>query len=511
VRVLGSAPRVVAVALVVVPALSAIIYLVPRLGGVSIDVTVTVDRATPVGLSRLEVGTTHSQHSLERGGDPTALASASRLLRAGVHYQNQHIYGWGAANPEPAPGRFDWRTLDRRVALMRSTAATPVITLCCAPDWMTIRGKPTSTYPNLPPTPAHYGDFARLAARVAQRYPDVTYFVVWNEMKGFWDAARRQWDFVAYTKLYNQVYDALKAVNPAIAVGGPYLVIEGTGFVPPAPHPQGNGPSASRTAGAERSARPSARPSPSPSPPSARQPWYAVAPISRRNWAVIEYWLAHAHGAQFLAIDRGIHDSHDPVTYSRATELTLAHWYGDIARQLHTRTTLPIWYIENKFSRSDERSEPFHAVGMAEILYHECLAGVAAVFQWRPEAEDSSQDSGEDLFTSTRSAGGGQALPAYFSSLMFHMAFSPGTRLYRTATSSPLLQALASSDHILLINAAPRNVVVRVNGRIVRLARYEVRLLDRGGATVLSTRTEARPGTDADADQGSRQTAGMAG
>ncbi|GAA2924093.1 hypothetical protein GCM10020221_20110 [Streptomyces thioluteus] len=40
--------------------------------------------------------------------------------------------GWGAENPEPAPGRYDFESLDERVALMRATGAVPVLT-CAAP------------------------------------------------------------------------------------------------------------------------------------------------------------------------------------------------------------------------------------------------------------------------------------------------------------------------------------------------------------------------------------------
>lgn len=88
---------------------------------------------------------------------------------------------------------------------MRRTGAVPVITLCCAPDWMTSLGTTTSKYPNRPPTPDHYADFADLARAVALRYPDVLHFVVWNEMKGLWNAKAHQWDYVAYTSMYKYI------------------------------------------------------------------------------------------------------------------------------------------------------------------------------------------------------------------------------------------------------------------------------------------------------------------
>nr|BFE82653.1 hypothetical protein GCM10020093_052540 [Planobispora longispora] len=60
---------------------------------------------------------------------------------------------------------------------------------------------------------------------MARRYPTVKHFMVWNEFKGFWNNAQNRWDAEAYTELYNKVYDALKAVDEDIKVGGPYVPI----------------------------------------------------------------------------------------------------------------------------------------------------------------------------------------------------------------------------------------------------------------------------------------------
>src|SRR5690606_13115952 len=67
----------------------------------------------------LSVGVTHSQYSIDEWSHPDAAASARAVLTATASYQNQHIYGWGAGNPEPSPGQFDWSSLDRRMDLIR--------------------------------------------------------------------------------------------------------------------------------------------------------------------------------------------------------------------------------------------------------------------------------------------------------------------------------------------------------------------------------------------------------
>ncbi|MFC7762176.1 hypothetical protein ACFQY4_32160 [Catellatospora bangladeshensis] len=174
------------------------------------------------------MGVTHAQYSIDGWSNAEARASAKAVLTATATYQNQHIMGWGALNPQPRPGVYDWSSLDKRMALIRSTGGTPVITLCCAPDWMKGGQAGETDWKRLEAAPdrRHYRDFAELAAAVARRYPDVTHYQVWNELKGFWDEKSNRWDAAAYTDLYNAVYDALKAVDPAIAVGGPYVVLD---------------------------------------------------------------------------------------------------------------------------------------------------------------------------------------------------------------------------------------------------------------------------------------------
>src|SRR5581483_7910660 len=264
--------------------------------------------------------------SLDGWGDPAAVERGKALLRQAVTYQNQHIMGFGAPNPEPAKGEYDWSGLDRRVQLMRDTGAIPTITLCCAPDWMK-GGKPGQTdWSNLEaaPLPKHYDDFANLAQQVARRYPDVKYYFVWNEMKGFWNADDNNWDYVAYTRLYNKVYDALKKANQDIQVGGPYIVIEGTGT--------GSGD------------------------------WWSDRPIGDRNREAIEYWLKNKHGADFLVVDRPLKDAHDPREYTDAELLSLTPLFGDVTRQLRAMTDLPIWWGESYFVR-DDANPRFEAVG----------------------------------------------------------------------------------------------------------------------------------------------------
>ena len=67
---------------------------------------------------------------------PTAPATAGSRSSNGAVWQNHHLMGFGTLNPEPAPGEYDWESLDRRMRLTEDTGARTVLTLCCAPDWM---------------------------------------------------------------------------------------------------------------------------------------------------------------------------------------------------------------------------------------------------------------------------------------------------------------------------------------------------------------------------------------
>ena len=400
------------------------------------DVTVTIKRTLPTQTTTLSLGAIHGQYSLDEWGDPAAVSRGKAALTASTTYQAQHIYGFGAKNPEVSKGVFDWTSLDRRVQLMQSMGATPVLTLCCAPDWMTSLGTATSTYPAIPPTPDHYQDFADLARQIALRYPSVTHFQVWNQMKGFWNNTTRNWDYVAYTNFYNAVYDALKSVNPAIKVGGPYLIIEGTGN-----------------------------------------------PISANNNAVIDYWLHNKHGADFVTFTHALVPYNATAIPTPDAIIASTDQFAAIEQQVRAKTSLPIWwaedYFDGKFERITYADHQYQAAALASIVYHEELGFGAASFRFQPQgvAGDTYDGDQESLFSDTRVIGGGQPFLAQRVYQTFKDSFPPGTQLYWSSSSSPDVEVLASATKTLLINKRNAAVSVAVNGTVVPLARYEVRTL----------------------------------
>jgi len=68
-------------------------------------------------------------------------------------------------------------------------------------------------------------------------------------------------------------------------------------------------------------------------------------------------------------------------------------------------------------------------------------------------------------------------LPFYAVYKALHEHFSEGTPLFAVTSSSPNVEALASDEHVLLINKRAAPVTVTVGGQRLELQKYEVRLL----------------------------------
>ncbi|MFH7335432.1 xylan 1,4-beta-xylosidase [Streptomyces hygroscopicus] len=400
-------------------------------------------------------GFTHTRFSAD-GGDPAATARVRRLLRSGGGLaQDQAIMGWGADNPEPSRGHYDFGALDHRVGFVRASGGTPVITLCCAPDWMkggesgADRTDWSRSALETAPAPAHYQDFADLAATVARRYPDVRHFIVWNEFKGFWDEAGNRWDYEGYTRLYNLVYRALKKTGEDVMVGGPYPAMDSV--APDDPHAS----------------------------PAVRGAWGAM---DQRVLDAFSYWNTHKAGADFTVVDGASYPrggAPRPDEFTATDKLTaVGAW---VRRQTHG---LPLWWAEYYVEPGDGAagwSEPHRVAVQAAGMIALVRGGAETGFYWNPEQRTGPGCPG-CLWTPTDRADGGRPLPMYDLVSRFAAAFPPGTT-YRTVSvdpaAAPGLRVLASDRTVLVVNTRGRTTGARVDGGRLRLRPYEVRWLDR--------------------------------
>ncbi|OIJ86335.1 GH39 family glycosyl hydrolase [Streptomyces colonosanans] len=416
--------------------------------------------ATPHAEPKPDVGWgfTHTQYSADQGSSGAAARVEGLLSRAALP-QNQHIMGWGAGNPEPVKGRYDFEEMDRRIDFVRRSGGTPVVTLCCAPDWMK-GGKPGTDSTDwsqasleTAPTPAHYKDFAALAATVAKRYPDVRHFVVWNEFKGFWNNSEGRWDYEGYTQLYNLVYKALKQVDDKIMVGGPYLVMDSVD-----PRQEQNASATLRGA------------------------WGAM---DQRVLDAFDYWNQHKAGADFVVVDGSSYTKDDdllPDEFAATDKLTaVGAWVRQQARGL------PLWwaeyYVEPADGNDDRKgwSEDHRVAVQATGMIAMAKGGASSGFYWNPE-EEKGTDCPGCLWTQTDTADGGRALPMYHLVSRFGKEFPPGAG-YRTVSVAeddvPNVRVLATDKVVLVVNTLNRAISAQIDGKRFDMKAYEVKWLRR--------------------------------
>jgi hypothetical protein len=408
--------------------------------------------STPAGKATAELGfgLTHTEFSADHG-ETYAKQAADKLLAQQSLPQDQAIMGWGADNPEPSPGAYDFGELDDRVQLIRDTGGTPVITLCCAPDWMKGGKAGTTDWARLEvaPSPGHFADFAALAATVARRYPDVRHFIVWNEFKGFWNNGLSRWDYEGYTKLYNLVYRALKKVDPEILVGGPYVDMDSF-----APGDNGNGEASTSVKGA----------------------WGAA---DKRSLDAVDYWLAHKAGADFVVVD-GSSMNHDDTV--EPDEFAATGKFAALGRWMAGRTDLPLWWAEWYVEPDGSGwSEAHRTAVQAAAMMRLAEGGAATAFYWNPQAQGA--DCPGCLWTSTElSADGGEQLPMLALLRRFASAFPPGTGFRRVAVAAddkPNVRVLAGGGTVLVVNIRDRPIHAVVDGRSFDLAAYGIHWLRR--------------------------------
>ena len=304
--------------------------------------------------------------------DPTAIKSAMRIMGTFAgSFMDVNMMGWGVGNPEQSPGVFDFHQLAARIALVQSTGGVPIITLSAAPDWMKggVPGITDWTRIDLAPLAQHYADYAALCAAIAKAFPQVKYFAVWKEMKGFWSTATNQFDSAGYTTMYNTAYTAIKAVRPDALVGGPYMAMQSVSstWVNPA-LPHGTWGSSTK-AGATS----------------------------------LSYWLANKVGADFVALDG---DSYTKNAGLITDPISSTAKYAAIDTWLRAQTTLPIaWMESHVLPDPTQWTENQQTAVRVATLIQMGSSGAAAGLQWQPQQQVGWD---EGLWTSTDVPTGGK-------------------------------------------------------------------------------------------------------
>ncbi|MDX2823966.1 xylan 1,4-beta-xylosidase [Streptomyces ipomoeae] len=402
-------------------------------------------------------GFTHTQYSADEGS-ADAIGRVEERLREQPLPQIQHIMGWGAGNPELVKGRYDFEEMDRRIDFVRATGGTPVVTLCCAPDWMKGGGSGADKTDwsqaalETAPEPEHFEDYAALAATVAKRYPDVRHFIVWNEFKGFWNDSEARWDYEGYTELYNLVYKALKKVDEDIMVGGPYLVMDSL-------DPRQKQDASTTLKGS----------------------WGAM---DQRVLDAFDYWNKNKAGADFVVVDGSSYTNDDDLL---PDEFAATDKFTAVSRWVRDRSAgLPLWwaeyYVEPADANDDRHgwSEDRRVAVQASGLIAMAKGGATSGFYWNPE-ERSGECPG-CLWTPTDTGDGGRALPMYGLLSRFSKEFPPGTA-YETVSvaddDKPNVRVLADDRAVLVVNTLDRRISAQIDGQKFDMGAYEVKWLKR--------------------------------
>jgi hypothetical protein len=289
------------------------------------------------------------------------------------------------------------------------------------------------------PTPEHFDDFATLCVEVAKRYPQVRYYQVWNEFKGFWSKEKNAWDVELYTEFYNKVYTALKAHDKTLHVGGFYLVVSGTG---------------SKLPGVDTG--------------------LAILPKERR---LFEYWIKNKVGADFICVDKGIKDYHDKNVYTPDQLLGYTDSYERVGKQIHEMCDLPIWWSEYYGIGGTKQGVTVEqqTVGFASVYNHMILGGSNVGFLWNPCQGEVSHA----MVTDVREVDGGKELPHARLMAIINQYFGKGTCIYPVTSSDSYVEALVSSTHALLINKKNVPITVRFEGKDFELPAYGFERINR--------------------------------
>jgi hypothetical protein len=374
----------------------------------------------------LELGVTHTQDSLDpHHADEATERGIEILSDDAAVWENHHLMGFGTSNPEPSPGDYDWDTLDRRMELTEETGNKTMLTLCCAPDWMKGGEEGETDWELLEdnPLPEFFDDYAALAAAAVERYPQIERVMVWNELKGFYNQAANRWDYEGYTEFYNQVYTAVKNVRSDVEVGGPYVVLTSLD--------EGETDASKEVTG----------------------PWGAA---DQRALDVVDYWLAHNVGADFLAVDGSTATKQDTVP----DPLEGAQKFADLTNWIHQRTDLPVWWAEFYPDVPDDETgaadSPASAATTLATIAAYAQSGTAGALLWGPQGHDLEYAA---LWTDSTEDGGGQPTPLTAAWQWLVPRLAAGDVEIGRSTTQPLV-VFRAPDGAVVVNASADEVQV---------------------------------------------------
>ena len=233
-----------------------------------------------------------------------------------------------------------------------------------------------------------------------------------------------RWDYEGYTDFYNQVYRAVKDARPDVQVGGPYVVLTSLD--------QGE-PDASDTV---------------------TGPWGAA---DQRALDVVDYWLQHNVGADFLAVDASTKTRQDTIP----SVLDGTQKYADLDRWLRERSNLPIWWAEFYPDVPDGAEagpdSPASATATLASVAAYALSGAAGALLWGPQGDPELKYAA--LWTDSTDDDGGRPTPLTAAWQWLVPRLAEGNVEIGRSAGSPLL-VFRASDGAVVVNPTDETVQV---------------------------------------------------
>jgi hypothetical protein len=432
----------------------------------------------------------YSQDVAAQSNDTTFVSNALNVLSTKFSCSIMDQNAWGAGGQDnlqkyPVPagttldsGNTNLDSIASRIKLIQSVGGTPMITLVQAPPWMyqpanckgglegSVGGNldvnintPGINAFQLPPCPQNYQAFADLCAYIAKSFPQVKYFVFWEEMRDFGNYTKTTSTIDApnFTKLYNLTYKAIKDVRSDAEVGGPYANMTSTTTKP-----------INYTSSTLHGS------------------WGYV---SQNMQYGLEYWLQNKVGADFVAVDGatdiasangGLGDStvSDPLTASLK--------YAAVDTWLKSQTNLPIWWMESHIEPAINTptswTDAQAAAARIATLALMNSSGASVGMQWQPQDEPIPFEGeqifpDEGLWTSTLNCSaqglatgctGGQ--PTTLANELAPIMPILNQRLTLVSTTQPTgVLAATEGTQLLLVNTNNATAIATVNGTKINL------------------------------------------
>jgi hypothetical protein len=391
-------------------------------------------------VSAFTPGATMTQYSLDPWGNADAVADGKALLESSTGNVAQHLHGFGGVFPVAEDGTEDWTALDRRFLHALDGVEHVVLTACCAPAHMEQPDgddDPGAYSPYLRPKPEFYQDYADVVLATVERYPNITHIQVWNEMKGFWDPDRNRWDYVAYTNLYNTIWNTVKPARPDIKIGGPYVVLNSYG-------------------------------TPQWFDSTVTGPW---GTYDKRDLDVITYWLKNKAGADFIAVDGKIFNRDGVQLVDDFAAAAKFGAFTDWLRALRPKRfigadTLPIWWSEIYATpSSNQPGQVEKNAVMTHTVMSLIRSGAATAMIWGPQGDENGDSFPLGMFTDTRVDDGGRPTSFAATQLFVRRHVTPGTPLLDVVSTNRAVSVLATPTGRIMVNTTGRPQVAAIVDR----------------------------------------------